>query len=346
MPHDDQINQQAAELSAGISADSDLGRYTAWLKEHVLPPMVRHDLEAQHFQGRHQFILKFIYSTAAAVIGLVICQALFFPSAVWLIWGEVLALAVMLYLQRQDRVGRYHGRWMEARYLAERLRCSLFTWAVRDEQAIRRRAHAPRSFLADLERDKIWDTVLEEVDLSNKPTIDPEEEGDELRAYLASHWLEPQRAYQLKSAHRNHSKMARLERMGLTFLIITIVAAVLHALGVGHYTPLMGPWDLFAYPEDKCKVTAFTIGNVLVVLAILLPAISAAANAIKGSLEYHKLALRAHQVADGIKRLEADLEAASNGDALKEVVDNAEDLFLAEHEEWFSLVTHKEVEGG
>ena len=347
MTHEQQIKQQAAELSHGIPGDSGLGRYTAWLTAHVIPLLVRHDLEAQEYQRRHQFILKFIYVASAAVIGLVICQALFLPHHYYLIWGEVIALGGMLYLQRRDRLGRYHDRWMEARYLAERLRCSIFAWAVRDEAGIRRRAAVPRSFLADEERGKVWEAVLDQVDFADKPDIDPTGERETLRGFLATHWLEPQRAYHLRAAHRNHGTMSKLERMGQAFLIITIVAALMHALGLGHYTPLWRPWEIFAHPEvDPCHPPVFTIGNLLVVLAILLPAISSAANAIKGSMEYHKLALRSHQVADGIKRLQEDLEAAADGDALKAVVDHAEELFLAEHEEWFSLVTHKEVEVG
>lgn len=335
------VEREFRYLAEGVDEGGSLGRYLHWLKTQVLPLFVRKDSEALDFQRKHQFSIKFIYIAAAAVIGIVIAQTLFWPLHVWLIWGEVALIAAMLFVQRWDRKGQFHSMWMQSRFLAEKLRCGFYTFLFKTEE--REKDGTPASFLAIQERSAAWESLLESMDFSSRPDIDLEAEREVVVSFIQRSWLAGQKSYHRKTAHLKHHGFEKVERIGYVFLLVTIAAAILHALGVGHYTPWSRPWDLFFHGDPG---TTWTVGNSLTLVAILLPAVSASLNAIKNGLEMHKMALRSHRVADGIEPFEKALADCTNMKQVREVVGYIERFFLAEHEEWHSLIAHKEADVG
>ena len=343
----DTVERETRSLMEGVDPEGALGTYLAWVRTAILPAFAARDEAANALAARHRFTIRYIYLTAAAVVALVATQALFLPALTPLIWGEVLLILSMIAVQRAGASRGVHPRWLEERYLAERLRCAVFTFLFRgrkDEHG----AGPQRSFLASGERSIAWAAVVDALPTEDRPAWDPATNLDAVKELLVRGWVESQRRYHERAAARSHAALERIERVGLGFLVATLFAAVLHALGVGHHTPLVRFWEAVVGGGhgDGGHPTAWTVGNLLTILAIVLPAISASMNAIKHALEMHKVGLRSERVAAGLVPFSDRLRAATDATALAAVVDELEGYFLREHEEWFSLVSHKTADVG
>ena len=347
-----QVETEYRYLSHGVEASSSLGRYLEWVRQAVLPRFVDNDRTAIDYQRRHHRVLLFIYGTAALVVGIVIMQTLFLPQLHQLIWFEVALIAAMLLVQTLDRHGRYRDRWMEHRFLAEKLRFAAFTLIWHDEGEISSSIASARSLLETGLRHQSWQEALSRIDLSAKPEVEVADEMPRVMAFIRENWLENQRRYFAKTKERNHRALNRMEGFGLVLLLVTILAAVLHALGVGHHTPISG---ILGFLEPSAHAAegggghyegSYTVGNLLIVLAILFPAVSASMNAIKHSLEHHKLCLRAARALDGIVEYERLLDQVPDAATLGRLVHDMDHFFMLEHEEWYALVSNKSVDVG
>lgn len=345
------IEREYRSLAEGVEPSSELGRYLSWAREIVLPRFVAADDEAVDLQQRHQRGLVFVYATAALVVGIVIFQTLFWPGFHELIWGEVALITLMLFVQVRDDRQRLRHRWMERRFLAEKLRCSVFVWPFTGGVASDAEDPEALSLLAPGERGRGWQDTVAGIDFAAMPRVGADSPARDLAGFLSAKWLEPQRRYCERSRRRNERTLKALELFGRGLLMVTIAAAVLHALGVGHHTPLASLLEPVASAAESGGGEGhyegpFTVANALTLVAVLLPAVSASMSAIKHSLELHKLVLRTTGVLDGIARLEERLAAVRRSEDLVPIVAMAERFFMREHEDWYSLVSNKSVEVG
>lgn len=317
-----EIDREYAQLAAHADPDGPLGPYLAWVEARLLPLFVEHDAAAVVHATRHRGVTRFIYIAATLVVALVAAQALFLPSHAWIIWGEVLLIGWMLWRQRASTRAGDHALWLEHRYVAERLRTGIFTLPFRDAAG---EVTGHQSLLDPGARSDAWARTTARLEPRSRPTVDLAAGFAPMKRLAAEAWCGAQRAYHARTAARNHGVLAQVERWGLALLLVTIAAAVLHALGVGHHTPLE---------------------QILTFLALILPAASASMNAIKHSLELHKMGLRSDRMTEGLARYRAAIDAAEDPAALGERILELERFFLWEHEEWFSLLSFKKPDVG
>ncbi|MGD2083213.1 MAG: hypothetical protein PVF91_09615, partial [Chromatiales bacterium] len=234
------IEREYGVLAEGIGPDSALHPHLTWLKAHVLPLFVRRDSAALLHQRRHQRGVRFIYVAAVLAVAVVVIQSLFVPHVPSLIWIEVALILAMIGVHHLDHQRRWLERWMENRFLAEKLRYAPFTLLLEGCMTGHRAGHS-RSFLAPGELDEAWRATCAEIDAASRPRIDTAAALPEIRRFIAEKWLRPQRRYHGACAARYARKYEHFERIGLAMLVVTIGAAVLHALGVGHHTPIADP---------------------------------------------------------------------------------------------------------
>jgi hypothetical protein len=344
------IERAYAALAEGIEAESPFGRYLLWLKAQVLPIFVEKDQKAVFFQKRHQRAVKFIYLAAVLAVAIVVVQTLFLPDDYQLIWLEVVLILAMIGVHRRDHHGRWLERWMESRFLAEKLRYGSFTFLFGSCEPGADAGGSRRSLLIPTERDVAWESICERIGRSARPDLPLEEYIDALKRFLLERWLIPQRDYHRACAQRYHVKHERIEHLGLAMLLATIGAAVLHAFGMGHHTPLVDPSAWFGHQgghaDGSGAETPVTFGNLLTLVAIVLPAASASLNAIKHVFELRKMALRSEAMVERIAEYEALLERITRVEDLRQLVIEAERLFMNEHEEWHSLLSFKRADVG
>jgi hypothetical protein len=249
----------------------------------------------------------------------------------------------MIGVHRLDHRGRWLEQWMENRFLAEKLRYASFTLLLEGCGSVG--AGRGRSFLAPGERDDAWRAVCREIGADTRPRIDVAAELPVIRRFLMEKWLEPQRRYHGACARRYGHKYERLERTGLVLLVVTICAAVLHALGVGHHTPIADPAAWFGAHEGHAH-TRWTFGNLLTLIAVVLPAASASLNAVKHVFELKKMALRSSRMVQNIEDFQNSLEQVEEPAELHALVRELEQLFMSEHEEWHALLSFKRADVG
>jgi hypothetical protein len=316
------VEREYAQLAAHVDTDGPLGPYLEWVRTQLLPLFAEHDAAAMLHAARHRSVTRFIYITAALVVALVAAQALFLPGHAWIIWGEVLLIGGMLWRQRASTRAGDHTRWLEHRYVAERLRTGVFTFPFRDAAG---ELPGPRSLLAPGARNDAWARAMAQLAPKARPVVDIAAAFGPIRRLVTEAWCGDQSAYHARTGTRNHAILGQVERWGLALLLVTVAAAVLHALGVGHHTPLE---------------------HILTFLALVLPAVSASMNAIKHSMELHKMGLRSENMAEGLARFRAAIDTAEDPATLGARILELERFFLWEHEEWFSLLSFKKADVG
>lgn len=339
------VEREFGFLSKGVDKDSSLWKYLEWVKKAILPSFVKKDSTAAAYQKRHNAITEFIYIASAFVIALVIVQTIFLPDLYHLIWGEVFLIGIMIILQKMVVKKEYQKKWLENRFLAEKLRFAMFTQLFSGNSFALVRKES-KIFLIFDEIDQAMERTFDKLDLLEKPGIDIKSNMKEIINFLKSNWLEFQQNYHKETKERKHKLLKRLERICLFCLITTVIAAIAHSLGLGHHTDILELFKSPPPPGAHHEPSVFTVGNVLVVLAIFLPALSAGLNAIKNIFELEKISLRSSKIIDGIGKYKKYLENTRTPKDLEILVSSVEEFFMREHEEWFSLVAHRKPDVG
>jgi len=96
------------------------------LREHLLPQFVRADLLAQRYQSRYMKTGIAVYALATIAVATVTIQTLFYADHPEILLLEVAGMAIIIMLLLISLKGEWHRKWIDYRFLAERLRAALF----------------------------------------------------------------------------------------------------------------------------------------------------------------------------------------------------------------------------
>lgn len=96
------------------------------ITKKLLPQFIKADILAQKYQKRYRAVGASIYVLSAGAVATITVQILFFPNIPQLIWAEFLEISVILILLVMSVKQDWHRKWIDYRFLAERLRTSLF----------------------------------------------------------------------------------------------------------------------------------------------------------------------------------------------------------------------------
>jgi hypothetical protein len=178
---------------------------------------------AQVFRSGH--VANFLLAAAAVMLAL---AGLLWPQAkVWLIVGELAVIVLLVVNTQVGRSRQWHRRWLDYRYIAERLRpmrtLQLYGLARAATASIRTHRHAVR--WTDWYAETMWRQIG-----SPAGRVD-EGYRERLDALVLSHELEPQIRYHEASAARMEKLEHRLHRVGNALFIATIAAGTLFLVG-------------------------------------------------------------------------------------------------------------------
>ena len=232
------------------------------LKFSVLPQFVKATTMAAKYRRRYFNSVTLGYWLSAAAVFCAATGALFFPERPWLFVIELVLILFATAMVWPSRFERSQRKWVDYRYLAERLRSSYFLYLAELGPDI---SQSP----PDLELSSLpanWTDVVVQDAWKDVPpfeiSVGTANEIADMRsrvsAFLREAWIENQVSYYDRAAHRNLRSRERSEMILKGIVAFVLVAAMPHIVLPGVITGFdRTPWS-----------------KVLSVLAVTLPAVA------------------------------------------------------------------------
>ena len=297
----------------------DPGRLDAALKT-FLPHFAKADALAAKYRNLYARAGGSVYLLAALAASIAGFQAIFAPRRPGIVLFEVLCLAAVLAIVGSSHLWKWHPRWIDRRFLAERFRSALFVAMAGGQMS---QQEPPRHLsLAYSPRDWIVSAFLALWRrLPPLPGPGPDEiEG--LKRFIGAAWIAPQIAYHEGAARRLQARHERLARLGYGLFGAAFAAAVLHVARVG----------------------SEPIHETLSFIAIAAPAAAGALGALRGHREFQRNARRSAEMARHLQGIARRLEDARGRDELLSLVAETDEVMLNENADWRVVVRFHGIE--
>lgn len=280
----------------------------------------RADILALRYQRLYYRAGSMIYALAAAAAATAAFQAIFLPSLPRIALLEVLFIAAVLVIVLIGNKRRWHDRWIDYRFLAERLRSAFFLSAAR----VGLESLRPPRVLRLVEPSREWIHAAFASVWSDRPPSPDVDSGPlpGLKEFLLRAWVDDQKAYHGHTSLRHGRRYRKLSRIGLGFFAVTFAAALLHALHVG--------------PAWLQKTSLF--------LAIASPILAGALAAVRTHREYDRNSKRSAEMARHLEGLAETLERTETRAEFVALVKEIEETMLHENEDWRIVVRFHELE--
>jgi hypothetical protein len=220
-----------------------------------------------------------------------------------------------------------HQNWIEARFLAERLRSGFFVAACGLDAAP---VEVPPYFGVAHQPDDWMVRVFEEV-WRRLPELQGCSAGQcaSCLAFIREAWIQDQIKFHAQGAKRRHRISRWLEGIGYAVFGSALAAAAVHFAG-----------GMTLQAEHHTTELALTF------VAIAFPAVGAALAGIRAHREFARLVKRSEQMAAVLNDLDDRLAQATEPAELEALVRETEELMLRETQEWLMLMRFTKVEAG
>jgi hypothetical protein len=315
-----QVQVQRGEFGLTSAPDDAFEQAREHLAAWMIPFLVRADLLATRVQPQFRAVSTGMFGMAAAAVAVVAFQISFLPHEDWAFFLEVaLLLALLASPQVASRL-RLHNRWTSYRFLAERLRSAYFLALAGTADGVRQ----PGQSASFSDPSVAWiERALAEIMAGRPKTEHALADVDPLRDYLSRFWVGRQMGYHDKAFAHNDRWEHRLRHATAVLFGITLIAAVLHAAGVG---------------------PSLHLTTDLVVLSIAVPAIGAAIHGVGTQREYRRHAERCRRMIVQLARLEFQMSEARSLREIRQVAANVERSMREESNDWFGVMRFHDIE--
>ena len=319
-----QIQMEAQQYQESLKNASPSPRFTAerlnWINYKLMHRFSRTDLLAEKYQKLYFKAGSLTYILAAIAVTAVTFQVLFLPQWYRLAWIEVFCIFAILGIYAIGKYQKWHTKWIDYRFLAERFRSSLFLGvAGMNVTALRPPRHLSLSYSAQDWMVTAFSSVWSQ--LSPMKTLQPQEIED-LKTFLTSSWVEEQIRYHSHAHQRHQRRHLRLLFAGNTLFALTLLVALLHVFHVG--TEL--------------------VSHVFAFLAIMFPSIAAALGAIRTHREYLRNSKRSQEMVRHLGELKDKIDTTQSIEQFYQTVREIEETMLHENEDWRVVVRFHELE--
>lgn len=311
-----EVGAQRARLvkaAAGLGLKSELETVVAW----GLPRFVRADALAIRYQRWHYRLGMTLYLSAALAVTAVAAQALAH-------WDRRLALmetgfmVLLLTVYVLARRLALHDRWLEYRSLAEAFRSALFVAMVKPPDVSEDPDTAPLSPPAQPWFQHAFSEVWAE-----RPRVSPDpEDVDHLWDFVVRGWIEDQLGYHSRAGVRLRRHHRWLNTTVFSFFALTVVVGLLHVFEV---------------------LGSAVSPNLLVFLAVVLPAFGAALTGIRDQHQYLVHEERSRRTAGRLEALRRR-EPQANLGAVQQLAADVQAAVEAERSDWWTVSELQRVE--
>lgn len=305
-------------IKAGISTAS-----LVQLKEDMLYKYARASLLSKRYRDRYRRTIWLVYLLAPIGVAVVAVQALLVPELRFLSIIESIAMFSILILLVLSRMDRWHNKWIDYRFLAERLRVAgaLGVVGIRIEP-FKYSSHYNLSHQSDYWVVKafgwIWNTI--------PPSLAVPMNVGPVKKFLLNTWIKSQYEFYKDKSEENERTHRRMDIIGYGLFFVTLIAALLHiVLGEGQLSH-----------EGIAPITMLTMAG------ILFPAFGASVAAIGFHREYKRNAERYSQMISPLYVIIKQIEMTEDKDRVLELLETANELMLKENQDWrVSILTQK-----
>ncbi len=224
-----------------------------------------------------------------------------------------------------------HHDFIDNRFLAEHLRTditlALFGIKINSPQYLYHIKGAPEK--------SGWMIILLEHILSKIPNVDsnPISNVGDIQKYIRGVWIKSQIAYHKKRIKRLQKINKTLEFLGVSFFYIAILMAGIHIFP-----------KFIIFLADKLPMSFEDIDDILIFLALLLPALAATLGAIKTHNDYKKIITDSTIMLIELDSLDYEFNKTLTRDQLEMLILKAERIMRKENEDWLSVIASKELE--
>lgn len=238
------------------------------------------DALANHYSQTYRGGLVFNYAAAALSVLLALTGLLVPGAKVWLLLSELAVLGALIGNTAQGTRANWHRRWLDYRYLAERLR---------PLRSLRLLGAATPGFNLNPAGVTKWTDWYAQAlwrQLGPPAALSTPEQVAELSEQVALHELDSQIAYNRANAERMHHLDHRLHRVGTALFYSAVLVGIVSLVGYALHLDIIYSW-----------------GKVMTVLSAGLPTIGAALFGIRGQGDFAAAAGRSEATAERLEAL-------------------------------------------
>jgi hypothetical protein len=295
------------------------------VKTSLMPYYAMASVTAKSYQKIYRCVGLSVFWFAFAAVATIGIGAIFFHSEPVFFAVELGILStISLMILYDDRFVRSHRKWMQYRFLAERIRSAFFLACC---GTTLQPFHIPRRLGGNSNPDLWMALVFEEIWSATPATEGISEANcDSLGDFIRHRWVDDQLEFHRQTVRTNRQRSQLLELVGGCIFFAAIAAAAAH-LALPH---------LFASFHQRGIAAGLTLA------ALVLPAMAAAVEAIRSHREYKRLAIRSARIGFELQRIRARLSALTPAKLQRAVSDMAE-LMWTESEEWMTMMGTSEL---
>jgi hypothetical protein len=310
-------------LSRNPPRSDDLATFDPSLEgrfgQHIAPYWRAADHAALTFQSHFRLIGRLQYLLSAAAVVIVASQIVFDLNP-RIVWGEFSTLVLLVAILVYARVKKPLEKWISSRYLAERLRSSLYLSMASIVDPLATAELAER----DDDPSEEWlRRGLSEIWCHGPSSDQSSPDVLELRTRIAESWLVPQIAYHGALARRCHRNHRRFARLAVILFALSAAAALVHSAG------LLEKTDLPRYVS---------------LISVVVPAIGAAISGYAAQRDYARQAIRSDAMQKSLTLALGDLSEAADLGQLQRIVLRIDQRMLGDSAEWYTGTRLHELE--
>ncbi|MFC1892853.1 hypothetical protein ACFLYR_02290 [Chloroflexota bacterium] len=288
--------------------------------EYILSHYVRGDILALNYQHIYYRAEMLVYMLALAAVVIAAFQIIFMPDRPIILVSEILLMLSVLGIVYVGKRRRWHKKWIDYRFLAERFRSAIFMAVASVEVTMLR----PPRHLSLAYEPKDWMVGTFASVWSQRPRwkITNNSLLERVSKFLCEAWIEDQIQFHAGTQKRHRQRHRLMTKTSYTLFGLTIVVAILHVADVG--------------PHLLATIFAF--------MAVTLPAAAASTTAVRTHRDYLRNSMRSAEMVRHLTELKDKMACVHNLDRFFTLVKETEETMLHENEDWRVVVRFHTIE--
>jgi hypothetical protein len=297
------------------------------IRNVLFPSYVRASLIAKRNQALYRRAGTYGYLLSAAAVASVAIGVLFPILATWAFAFELSILTTVLIVVGITHQAKSAEKWIESRFLTERLRAAIYMAACGVEVAP---IQLP-PYMGETEQPDDWMVRIFQDVWGQMPRMQgcAAHNCELLGKYIADQWIQGQISFHEAKAKREGRQNQQLYRYGRLLFLTTMLAAICHLLPE-HLFGSSGAWQALAKP--------------LTFTAIVFPALAAALTGLRSHREHLRLEKRSMNMVPRLSYLMDRISRVTNSLVFERVLRETEATMLQEAQDWLMLMRMVTIE--